>query len=83
MFHRATGSFGASAFPSRVIKGMRMAGHLGHDSVTVRNTRIERVDKENNLLYVSGAVPGPAGGYIVVEPSLHRSGKMPQPLSWN
>jgi large subunit ribosomal protein L3 len=69
MFHRAAGSIGASAFPSRVIKGMRMAGHLGNDRVTVRNMRVERVDQENNLLYLRGAVPGPAGGYIVVEKS--------------
>ena len=69
MFHRAPGSIGASAFPSRVIKGMRMAGHLGNDRVTVRNIRVERVDQENNLLYLRGAVPGPAGGYLVVEKS--------------
>ena len=67
MFHRAPGSIGASAFPSRVIKGMRMAGHLGNDRVTVQNMRVERVDQENNLLYLRGAVPGPSGGYIVVE----------------
>ena len=69
MFHRAAGSIGASAFPSRVIKGMRMAGHLGNDRVTVRNMRVERVDQENNLLYLRGAVPGPAGGYLVLEKS--------------
>jgi len=69
MFHRAPGSIGASAYPSRVIKGMRMAGHLGHDRVTVRNLQVERVDQENNLIYLRGAVPGPAGGYLVVEKS--------------
>jgi large subunit ribosomal protein L3 len=69
MFHRAPGSIGASAFPSRVIKGMRMAGHLGNERVTVRNMRVERVDQENNLLYLRGAVPGPAGGYLVLEKS--------------
>jgi large subunit ribosomal protein L3 len=69
MFHRAPGSIGASAFPSRVIKGMRMAGHLGNSRVTVRNMRVERVDQENNLLYLRGAVPGPAGGYLVLERS--------------
>jgi large subunit ribosomal protein L3 len=69
MFHRAPGSIGASAFPSRVIKGMRMAGHLGNSRVTVRNMRVERVDQENNLLYLRGAVPGPAGGYLVLEKS--------------
>src|SRR5262249_6518577 len=69
MFHRAPGSIGASAFPSRVIKGMRMAGHLGNNRVTVRNVRVERVDSENNLLYIRGAVPGPNGGYVVIERS--------------
>jgi large subunit ribosomal protein L3 len=69
MFHRAPGSIGASAYPSRVIKGMRMAGHLGMDQVTVRNLRVVQVDQENNLLFVHGAVPGPSGGYVVVEKS--------------
>jgi large subunit ribosomal protein L3 len=69
MFHRAPGSIGASAYPSRVIKGMRMAGHLGMDRVTVQNLRVVRVDLENNLLFVHGAVPGPNGGYVVVEKS--------------
>lgn len=69
MFHRAPGSIGSSAYPSRVLKGMRMAGHLGNARVTVRNLRIARVDQDNNLLFVRGAVPGPAGGYVVVEKS--------------
>jgi len=69
MFHRAPGSIGSSAYPSRVLKGMRMAGHMGSERVTVRNIRIERVDKDNNLLYLRGAVPGPPGGYVVVEKS--------------
>jgi large subunit ribosomal protein L3 len=69
MFHRAPGSIGASAWPSRVWKGMRMAGHLGSARITVQNLRVERVDQENNLLYLRGAVPGPPGGYLVVEKS--------------
>jgi large subunit ribosomal protein L3 len=69
MFHRAPGSIGASAYPSRVIKGMRMAGHMGNARVTVQNLQVARVDQENNLLFVRGAVPGPAGGYLVVEKS--------------
>lgn len=69
MFHRAPGSIGASAYPSRVIKGMRMAGHLGNARVTVQNLEVARVDQENNLLFLRGAVPGPAGGYLVVEKS--------------
>ena len=67
MFHRAPGSIGSSAYPSRVLKGMRMAGHLGNARVTVRNLRVARIDQENNLLFVQGAVPGPPGGYLVVE----------------
>ncbi|MBI4471467.1 MAG: 50S ribosomal protein L3, partial [Acidobacteria bacterium] len=69
MFHRAPGSIGASAYPSRVVKGMRMAGHMGNARVTVQNLRVARVDQENNLLFIRGAVPGPAGGYVVVEKS--------------
>ena len=69
MFHRAPGSIGSSAYPSRVLKGMRMAGHLGNARVTVQNLRVARIDQENNLLFVRGAVPGPAGAYVVVEKS--------------
>ena len=67
MFHRAPGSIGASAFPSRVLKGMRAAGHMGVDRVTVRNLEVVRVDAQENLLFVKGAVPGPNGGYLIVE----------------
>jgi large subunit ribosomal protein L3 len=66
MFHRAPGSIGASSFPSRVVKGMRAAGRMGGDRVTVRNLRIVQVDGENNLLLIRGAVPGAPGTYIVV-----------------
>jgi large subunit ribosomal protein L3 len=69
MFHRAPGSIGSSAYPSRVLKGMRMAGHMGNARVTVQNLRVARVDQENNFLFVRGAVPGPAGGYVIVEKS--------------
>ena len=69
MFHRAPGSIGSSAYPSRVLKGMRMAGHMGNARVTVQNLKVARVDQENNLLFVRGAVPGPTGGYLVVEKS--------------
>jgi large subunit ribosomal protein L3 len=66
MFHRAPGSIGASSFPSRVLPGMRMAGHMGDTQVTVRNLEIVEVDTEDNVLVVKGAVPGPNGGYVVV-----------------
>jgi len=67
MFHRAPGSIGASSFPSRVVPGMRMGGHMGDARVTVRNLEIIDVDTEDNVLAVKGAVPGPNGGYVVVQ----------------
>ena len=66
MHHRAPGSIGASSFPSRVVPGMRMGGHMGSEQVTVRNLEIIEVDTEDNVLVVKGAVPGPNGGYVVV-----------------
>jgi large subunit ribosomal protein L3 len=66
MFHRAPGSIGASSFPSRVIKGMRAAGRMGGDRITVRNVRIAKVDAENNLLIVRGAIPGAPAGYVLI-----------------
>ena len=60
------GSIGSSAFPSRVFAGMRMAGHMGNARITVRNLRILGMDKDENLLVVEGAVPGPNGGYVVI-----------------
>ena len=66
MFHRAPGSIGASSFPSRVIRGMRMHGHMGTDRVTTRNLKVLRVDAENNLIVVRGAVPGANGGYVLI-----------------
>jgi large subunit ribosomal protein L3 len=66
MFHRAPGSIGASSYPSRVIKGMRGAGHMGAERVTTLNLRVERVDGEQHLLLLRGAVPGARGSYIMV-----------------
>jgi large subunit ribosomal protein L3 len=66
MFHRAPGGIGASAYPSRVLKGMRAAGHMGSDRVTARNLTVVKVDAENNLLVVKGAVPGAGGGYVLI-----------------
>jgi large subunit ribosomal protein L3 len=67
MFHRAPGSIGASAFPSRVLKGMRAAGHMGRERVTAKNLQVVKVDVENNLLVLKGAVPGANGGYLVIK----------------
>jgi large subunit ribosomal protein L3 len=64
--HRSLGGTGASAFPSRVMKGKRMPGQYGNARTTVRNQKLVKVDAENNLLLVRGAIPGPNGGYVVV-----------------
>jgi large subunit ribosomal protein L3 len=66
MFHRAPGSIGASSYPSRVLPGMRMGGHMGSDQVTVRNLEVIDVVTEDNVLVIKGAVPGPNGSYVVV-----------------
>jgi len=66
MFHRAPGGIGASSFPSRVWKGQHFPGHMGHERVTVKNLRVVKVDSEENLLLVRGAVPGPRGGYLLI-----------------
>jgi large subunit ribosomal protein L3 len=65
--HRALGGTGASAFPSRVIKGKKMPGHLGHAKTTVRNQKLVKVDAENNLILIRGAIPGPNGGYVIIQ----------------
>src|SRR2546426_2921829 len=69
MFHRAPGSVGASAFPSRTFPGMRAAGHMGSQKVTVKNLQVVRADTENSLLAVRGAVPGADGGYLIIRKS--------------
>jgi large subunit ribosomal protein L3 len=66
MFHRAPGSIGASSFPSRVVKGMRAAGRMGGERVTVRNLKVAKVDADNNLLILRGAVPGAPDGYVII-----------------
>lgn len=67
MFHRAPGSIGASAYPSRVIKGTRMAGHMGVERKTIKNLKVVKVDTQENLLLVMGAVPGPNGAYVLIK----------------
>ena len=64
---RAPGSLGGSSFPSRVFKGMRMAGRTGGDRVKIENLRVIKVIPENNLLMVQGSVPGPKGSYLIIE----------------
>jgi len=64
---RAPGSIGSSATPGRVFKGMKMAGHMGHERVTVQNLTVLRVDAERNLLLVEGSVPGPKNGTLLIK----------------
>jgi large subunit ribosomal protein L3 len=68
--HRSPGSVGACATPSRVFKGTRMAGQMGHDRVTVLNLEVVSSDPERNLLLLRGAVPGPTGGLVMVRSSV-------------
>jgi large subunit ribosomal protein L3 len=67
MFHRAPGSIGASAYPSRVLPGMRAAGHMGCARITVKELKIVRIEEQDNLILVSGAVPGRNGGYVLLK----------------
>ena len=73
--HRHLGGTGCSASPSRLFKGKKMAGHYGSARSTVRNLKVVRIDEENNLLLVRGAVPGPNGGYLVIR----QTNKLPAP----
>ena len=68
--HRAPGSIGQNQTPGRVFKGKKMSGHLGAERVTVQNLEIVRVDAEKNLLLVKGAIPGAAGGDVIVRPAV-------------
>jgi len=73
--HRHCGSIGMSQFPGHVPRGRRMAGHLGSSRSTMRNLKLVRIDAENNVLLVRGAVPGPNGGYVMVR----RTNKLVRP----
>jgi len=65
--HRAPGSIGATTSPGRVLKGTRMAGHMGNKKITVRNLKVVGVDASRNLLLVKGAVPGARKGLLIIE----------------
>lgn len=71
-WNRRPGSIGASANPSRVLKGMKMAGQSGRKRVTTQNLKVMRVDKEKNLLMVKGALPGANGGYLIVRKAVKK-----------
>lgn len=67
---RRGGSIGACSDPSRIYKGKKMAGHLGHERVTVQNLDIVKVDAENNLIAIKGGIPGPKGGLVIIKSSI-------------
>lgn len=73
--HRKPGAIGSCAFPARVFKGVKMAGHMGHQQVTTLNLEIVASDAERNVLLVKGAVPGPAGGVVIVRNAVKSAGK--------
>jgi large subunit ribosomal protein L3 len=65
-YHRASGSMGGASFPGKVFKGKKLPGHMGAEKVTVQNLEIVRVDTENNLILVKGAVPGPKKSIVTI-----------------
>jgi large subunit ribosomal protein L3 len=69
-YHRAVGSLGASANPSRVFKTKKLPGHMGHEKVTVQNLEVVSVDADKNLILIKGAVPGPKGGLLKIKESV-------------
>ena len=71
-YHRGQGSMGSASDPSKVFKGKKMAGHMGHEQVTVQNLGVVRVVAEDNILAVKGAVPGPKGGFVLIRSSVKK-----------
>lgn len=71
--HRHPGSIGANSSPSRVMKGKKMAGHMGNETVTVQNLVIAKIDAENNLIALKGAVPGPKNGIVYITSSVKKA----------
>lgn len=71
-YHRHQGSMGAATDPSRVMKGKGMPGHMGSEQVTIQNLNVVKVDGENNLIAIKGAVPGPNGGLVVVKSAVKK-----------
>lgn len=69
-YHRAVGAMSAASYPGRVLKGKKMSGHMGSERVTIQNLEIVKVDNDNNLLLIKGAVPGPKGGLVTVKESV-------------
>ncbi len=71
--HRSHGSIGQREFPGRVFKNKKMAGHLGHERVTIQNLRVVLVDADQGIIAVEGAVPGPKGGYVLLRDAVKKS----------
>jgi large subunit ribosomal protein L3 len=71
-YHRHQGSMGANSTPSRVMKGKGMPGHMGSEQVTIQNLSVVKVDVENNLIAIKGAIPGPNGGLVVVKTAVKK-----------
>ncbi|HBL81506.1 MULTISPECIES: 50S ribosomal protein L3 [Congzhengia] len=69
-YHRGPGSLGACSTPSRVMKGKKLAGHLGVEKVTIQNLEVVLVDAEKNVLAIKGAIPGPKGGMVIIKDSV-------------
>ena len=69
-YHRGPGSMGACSTPSRVMKGKRLAGHLGVEKVTIQNLSVVKIDAEKNILAIRGAIPGPKGGLVIIKNSV-------------
>ena len=80
MFHRAPGGIGASSFPSRVWRGQHFPGHMGNERKTAKTLRVVKIDTDENLLLVRGAVPGPAGAYIYISRAKKQK-KAPRPAA--
>ena len=76
MFHRAPGSIGASSFPSRVWKNQRMGGHMGSRNVTVQSLEVVEVRKEENIIFVKGAIPGSNGSLVILKIGVKKKGKV-------
>ena len=72
--HRAPGSIGSASYPGRVFKGLKMAGHMGHEQVTTLNLEVVSADVERDLLLVKGAIPGPRGGVVIVRNAVKSPG---------
>lgn len=71
-FHRAPGGMGAAAYPGKVWKGHRMAGRMGNERVTVQNLEVVKVDVDNNLILIKGAIPGPKKGFVTIKQTTKR-----------